>query len=468
MSLEIPQAIHARSNDTKPKKQSLNTSSQQHCSKKHDTLTGLPDRQHFNHQLNDALVRAHSSGKKVALLLLDLDRFKNVNNSLGHLVGDMLLKEVANRLKNSVRDCDFVSRLGGDEFTVIIEQIDAISEVSEIAENICNELAHPVNTNGQEIYTNASIGVSVYPTDSVNIEELIQFADAAMYKAKSNSQNSIQFFTADLNAAFCKRFKLENDMHVGFRDSQFELYYQPQYDVAKNAITGYEALVRWNHPELGTIGPDAFIGIAEETGMIEPLGNWILTEACTKLSQLIDAGQTNLRISVNISAIQLSCCNLEKKVKETLKRTGVPADALELELTESALLENTEICIASLRALHDIGVKLSIDDFGTGYSSLSRLRELPLSRIKIDKSFVKNLPDNKSDNCVIHAIISVAHQLDLEVVIEGVETDLQAACLMKMNCDLLQGYHIGKPEKFETVLQNLTAEPEQVPAEAIL
>lgn len=430
----------------------------QHSSGHYDTLTGLPNRLYFNEQLGDALRRAGTSGEKVALLLLDLDRFKNINNSLGHLVGDALLKEVAIRINNSVRDCDIVSRLGGDEFTVIIEQIDSISEVSEIAKNICQALTNPFTADGQEIYTDASIGVSVYPTDSVNIEQLIRFADAAMYKAKSSAQSRIQFFTAELNTEFCTRFKLENDLRIGFRNSQFELYYQPQYDITRKAITGYEALVRWNHPELGIIGPDSFIGIAEETGMIHPLGEWILTEAFTKLSQLIDSGHTDLRMSVNISALQLNYSNLPKKISNILKKTGAPAYALELELTESALLENTEVCIENLHALRDIGINLSIDDFGTGYSSLSRLRELPISRIKIDKSFVVNLPDNESDNCVIDAIISVAHQLDLEVVMEGVETDLQAACLTKMNCDLIQGYYIGKPQKFESVLQQLSVE----------
>lgn len=415
----------------------------------HDSLTKLPNRLYFNDQLGASLLRARRSGKKVAVLLMDLDRFKNVNDTLGHQVGDELLVEVAQRLQHAVRSFDTVARLGGDEFTVILERITNTNEVSEIARSISRELAKPFVMGSHEVCTAASMGVCIYPSDSLKTDEMIRFADAAMYRAKSLGRNNIQFFTTDLNAELFRRFTLENDMRFALREDQFELMFQPQYDVKKKEIVGMEALLRWNHPTRGQLSPDEFIDIAEETGVIETVGDWVIAKACECLSELREQGHTGMRVSVNLSARQFSQANLHQTIVDILETTKVPPSALELELTESALLEDAGQSIDTLKTLRDIGVELSIDDFGTGYSSLSRLRRLPLSRIKIDKSFVFGLPSNQDDRSITQAIVSMAHDLGLEVVSEGVETKAQALFLEEINCDLLQGYHLGRPMPFE-------------------
>ncbi len=421
----------------------------------HDSLTSLPNRLFFNARFDNALLRARHTGKKVALLLLDINRFKNVNESLGHEIGDLLLKEVAQRLQHTVRDCDTVARLGDDEFTVVLEQIESSEEVSHMADKIIKALALPYDVGSHEICTAASIGVSIYPEDSINNEEMIRFSHVAMDRAKTRGSNYVQFFTAELNSAQRKRFKTESDLRIALRESQFELYFQPQLDLCQQRVVGYEALIRWNHPEKGVLRPDSFIQIAEETGIIEPLGEWILTETCLKLKQLREAGIDNIRMSVNVSAKQFTAGNLQEKIAAILEKTGTPGHALELELTESALLDNTARSIKVLRELRDEGIELSIDDFGTGYSSFSRLRELPLSRIKIDRSFVRGIPENQEDNSIVKAIICVAHEMGMQVVAEGVENYAQAEFLSHVNCDLLQGYHIGRPMQFCHVVSEL-------------
>ena len=421
-----------------------------------DPLTKLPNRLYFNDQLGASLLRARRSGKKVAVLLMDLDRFKNVNDTLGHQVGDELLVEVAKRLKHAVRSFDTVARLGGDEFTVILEKISNTNEVSEIARSISRELAKPFVMGSHEVCTAASMGVCVYPSDSLNTDEMVRFADAAMYRAKSLGRNNIQFFTTDLNAELFRRFTLENDLRFALRENQFELMFQPQYDVKKKEVVGMEALLRWNHPTRGQLSPDEFIDIAEETGVIETVGDWVLSRACECLSELREQGHTGLRVSVNLSARQFSQANLHQTIVDILERTKLPPSALELELTESALLEDAGHSIDTLKTLREIGVELSIDDFGTGYSSLSRLRRLPLSRIKIDKSFVFGLPSNQDDRSITQAIVSMAHDLGLEVVSEGVETKAQAIFLEQINCDLLQGYFLGRPMPFKKFSQQVT------------
>ena len=423
----------------------------------HDTLTKLPNRLYFNDQLNASLLRARRTGKKVAVILMDLDRFKNVNDTLGHQVGDELLIEVAKRIQNAVRGFDTVARLGGDEFTVILEQISNTTEVSEIARVIGRELAKLFVLGTHEVSTAASMGVCIYPSDSLNTDEIIRFADAAMYRAKSMGRNNIQFFTTDLNAELFRKFTLENDLRTALRNDQFELFFQPQYDVRKKRIIGMEALLRWNHPTRGQITPDQFIDIAEDTGVIEDLGDWILEEACNRLGELRAQGHTELRVSVNLSARQFCQTNLQRRIVEILNVTNIPPELLELELTESSLLEDAGHSISTLKALRNIGVELSIDDFGTGYSSLSRLRRLPLSRIKIDRSFVSGLPLNQDDRAITKAIVSMAHELGMEVVSEGVETDAQKRYLQKINCDLLQGYHVGRPMRFDKLERMLNS-----------
>jgi len=422
----------------------------------HDALTKLPNRLFFGDQLGASVVASRRSGKKIAVLLLDLDRFKYVNDTLGHQVGDELLIEVARRLKLAVREFDTVARLGGDEFTVILERIESLSEVSQIAEIISRELAKPFYSGTYEVCTAASMGVCVYPTDSLSPEELVRFADAAMYRAKSLGRNNTQFFTNDLNAELHRKFSLENDLRMAIREGQFELLYQPKYDVRVNKVVGLEALLRWNHPVRGLLTPDLFIDIAEESGFIEQLGDWILTQACETLVRLHGLGFTSLKMSVNLSAKQFNKPTLRNRIVEILTTTNTQPEYIELELTESALLEDAGHSIKTLHELRDVGVELSIDDFGTGYSSLSRLRRLPLSRIKIDKSFVFGLPANQDDCAITRAIVSMAHDLGLEVVSEGVETLAQAEYLTELGCEYIQGYLVSKPIAYNVLVQRLS------------
>lgn len=411
----------------------------------HDPLTRLPNRCGFKDQLQSAL--NNSGKKKVALLLLDLDHFKQVNDPLGHQTGDKLLREVADRLLSSVKKIDTVGRLGGDEFAIIMKDINEVSEVAAIAEKISDQLALPYKSVSQDIHLAASIGISVYPVHTDNARELICFADAAMNQAKSRGRNRIQFYTDALNITLTKRFELERDLRIALRKSQFELYYQPQYDLKSGSVSGYEVLLRWNHPTRGIIGPENFIDVAEATGLIEPLGEWILAQACERLVEL-RAQNKNLKLSVNVSAKQFSKGDFRDKIVKILSRTRIPAESLELELTESALLENVEQSISTLEVLRQAGVSLAIDDFGTGYSSFSRLQQLPVSRVKIDRSFIQNIPTNQSNCCISRAMISVAHDLGIEVVAEGVETHQQALFLSEAGCDVLQGYYVGRPKAF--------------------
>ena len=419
----------------------------------HDPLTRLPNRCGIKLQLEDTL---NSAGqKKVALLLLDLDHFKQVNDPLGHQTGDELLKAVAGRLQSTVKREDIVGRLGGDEFAIIVRNILTVSDVSEIAEKVSKQLALPYKSVSTDIHLAASIGVGIFPDHTDNARKLICYADAAMNQAKSRGRNRIQFYTEALNTMLTKRFKLERDLRYALCASQFELYYQPQYDLKTSAVSGYEALLRWNHPVHGIISPADFIEIAESTGLIEPLGEWILTEACQRLVEL-RVHNKNLILSVNVSAKQFASGDLRKKITNILSSTGLPANALELELTESALLENDDLSLKMLEDLRDAGVALAIDDFGTGYSSFSRLQSLPVSRVKIDRSFVQDIPANQNSCSITHAIISVAHELGIEVVAEGVETHKQALFLSEIGCDVLQGYYLGRPKSFKEIASKAT------------
>ena len=430
----------------------------------HDPLTRLPNRCGIKFQLQNALDTAGT--KKVALLLLGLDQFKQINDPLGHHTGDKLLKAVADRLQSIVKREDIVGRLGGDEFAVIIKNITEVEEVNSVAEKISAQLALPYQPVANDVHLGASIGISVSPDHTDNAKDLISYADAAMNQAKSRGRNRIQFYTASLNAMLTKRFKLERDLRFALCDSQFELYYQPQYDLRTSSVCGYEALLRWNHPTHGLVGPADFIEVAETTGLIEPLGEWILTEACSKLAEL-RAQNKDLTLSVNVSAKQFAGGDLRKKIVSILAATGVPAESLELELTESALLDDAGKSISMLQDLRDTGIALAIDDFGTGYSSFSRLQRLPVSRVKIDRSFVQDIPANQNNCSITSAIISVAHELGIEVVAEGVETHKQALHLSEAGCDVLQGYYLGRPVSFKKIAGKAafrTVTPEAEPA----
>lgn len=414
----------------------------------HDPLTRLPNRSGINEKLESALKTA--GDKEVALLLLDIDNFKNINNPLGHNVGDKLLRRIADRLLSSVRHIDTVGRLGGDQFAIVLTDFGDTSEVKLIAEKINSTLSAPFDLDTQDVTVEASIGISMYPVHGDNAKDLVCCADAAMGQAKSLGRNQIKLYTTALSALLTKRFELESDLRIALRYSQFKLYYQPQYNLSANKIVGYEVLLRWNHPQHGIIGPESFIEIAESTGLIEPLGEWILTEACKKLATLRKHDK-DIKLSVNVSARQFANGDLLNKVNMILKHTGVPASSLELELTESALLENLDHSVEMLSELRRSGVDLAIDDFGTGYSSFSRLQQLPVSRIKIDRSFVEGIPHDKNNCCIVKAVIYVAHTMGIETVAEGVETHEQAIYLSEAGCDTLQGYYVGRPNSFDKI-----------------
>ncbi len=416
----------------------------------HDPLTRLPNRCGLVEQLQQTLESSNQS--TVALMLLDLDHFKQINDPLGHQIGDKLLREVSQRLLATVRKQDTVGRLGGDEFAVIMRDVKNEAEISRIADKISESLARPYSSTPHDIRLSASIGIGVFSSDTKTARNLLYYADAAMNQAKHRGRNCVQFYTPALNTSLTKRFELERDLRVAVRESQFELYYQPQYDLRTKSISGYEVLLRWNHPERGVVSPDMFIEVVEDTGLIEPLGEWILSNACKKLVEVRRGAQRDLKFSVNVSPRQFKQRDLQKRIVKIIKNTGIPAEAIELELTESALFENMNHSLDQLHELRAAGIDLAIDDFGTGYSSFSRLQQLPVSRVKIDRCFVHDIPTNQGNCSIVKAIISVAHDLGVEVVAEGVETHEQAIFLSQAGCDVLQGYYIGRPDTFQTLL----------------
>ena len=417
----------------------------------HDPLTGFPNRLLFNDRLRVALTHARRSGKKVAVLFMDIDRFKFINDSLGHHVGDELLCEFARRIRSAIREEDTVARLGGDEFTVILENIENPTDVTFISRKIARSVCEPIQLHGNDLCVTTSIGVCMYPTDARTPEDMMKFADAAMYRAKEQGRNAIQYFTPALNAEVFNRVSLERDVREALISEQFALVFQPQFETGSNRIVAVEALLRWHHPERGTLTPDQFITIAEESGHIERIGEWVLDEACEHAKRWCESSSSPVRVAVNISAKQFTRPGLEDVVRRALARTGLPPHCLELELTESSLLTNPDVAISTLEELRAMGVQVAIDDFGTGYSSLSRIRGLPISRLKIDSSFVQGIPTSLDDQSIASAIISMAHSLGLEVVSEGIETQPQQEFLAKQKCDLLQGFHLARPMDAEAM-----------------
>ncbi len=418
-----------------------------------DTLTELPNRVLFRERLQHALTQAQRHGLRVGLLFLDLDRFKLVNDTLGHDIGDRLLQQVAARLSHCVRAGDTVARLGGDEFTVILEQIDQGEDAATVAQKVAEALSQSFIVEGNEIYTSASIGISVFPNDADAPSTLIKNADAAMYRAKEQGRARHQFYSADLNAYSRERLWLDANLRRALERGELELYYQPLVSVADGTIKKLEALLRWHHPERGWIPPADFIPVAEETGLIVPLGEWVLREACSKVCRhdgaLISFGigsdSATPILAVNLSAHQLRQRSLVPLLTRLREETGADSLRLELELTESQLMQNTEVALDTLHALKELGVRIAIDDFGTGYSSLSYLKRFPVDVVKIDRSFVADITHDGEDAAIVRAVIAIAHTLKLEVVAEGVETIQQLALLREWQCDTAQGYYFSPP-----------------------
>ncbi|MEW5745831.1 MAG: EAL domain-containing protein [Nitrospirota bacterium] len=422
----------------------------------YDFLTGLPNRMLFMDHLNLALAQAQLDTQQLAALFLDLDRFKNINDSLGYAAGDQVLKDVAGRLRAHLRDRDIFARIGGDEFIILLRDISHVDEVSRIAEHIIEAFQSPFSVNGQEFHLTMSIGISMYPYDSEYAETLLKNADIAMYHAKAQGRNNYQFYNPVIDIRALERMILENSLRQTLKRGELAVYYQPQVDIASRQIVCAEALVRWKHPEAGLLNPMQFIPLAEETGFIIPMDEWVLRTACSQTKAWHEAGYPPIVVTVNLSARQFQQPNLVEMVSRVLKETGLSPESLELEITESIAMQNIELTIPSLSRLNEMGVRLSIDDFGTGYSSLSYLKKLPIQKIKIDKSFISGLSNDPDYKAIVNAVIAMGRKLRLNVVAEGVETGEQLSFLHSSFCDEIQGYLFSRPvpaEEFEELMQ---------------
>ncbi|RFC36195.1 MAG: diguanylate cyclase (GGDEF) domain-containing protein [Candidatus Nitrotoga sp. SPKER] len=421
-----------------------------------DVLTGLPSRTLFHDRLVQALTNAHRHGDRLGVLFIDLDNFKNVNDSLGHHAGDILLKQVATMFSVCMREGDTVARLGGDEFVVILDSITSEDDAWMVSQKILKLMAKPLIIEGHELIVTCSIGIALYPKDGEDAKALLQSADGALYLAKNKGRNNAQFCTTEMNAKALERLTLENELRQAIYRQEFVLHYQPRIDLASGQITGMEALVRWQHPVQGLLYPTKFIPVAEESGLIVPLGEWVLRTACEQNKAWQLAGLKPINIAVNLSARQFKQQDLIEIVTRILKETELDPCYLELELTESMVMQNVETAITTLSQFRAIGVKLAIDDFGIGYSSLNYLKHFPISFLKIDQSFVRDITTNRDDAIIAKIIISMAHDLGIRVIAEGVETDGQKSFLSLHHCDEMQGYLFSMPisaEKFEILLK---------------
>jgi diguanylate cyclase (GGDEF)-like protein/PAS domain S-box-containing protein len=434
-----------------------------------DSLTGLPNRQSFLSRLSREVKIAQRDGKKLAILFMDLDGFKAINDTMGHNTGDLILQWAADRLQKEIRPYDMVSRmnddetevelarLGGDEFTALIPHIAKPEDALLVAYRIRDLMRLPFVLDGREVVLSASIGIAVYPEDGEDAATLLKHADTAMYHAKDKGRDNCQFYSTSLTQRAQQRLNLATNLRQALARNEFSLVYQPQFDLASGRIHSIEALIRWNHPGQGIIPPMDFIPLAEENGLIVPIGEWVLRTACTDAAQWQAAGH-ELRVAVNLSPVQLKDPNLVRTVLDILGQTTLVPELLELEVTESAVMENSGATLATLNALHDQGVRIALDDFGTGYSSMNYLKRMPLNNLKVDKSFVKGLPDDRENHAIVRAILSLARNLGFSVTAEGVETREQAVALKAMACDTLQGYYFSRPVAAADIPQLLTRE----------
>ncbi len=411
----------------------------------HDALTGLANRHLLQDRLQQALFRADRRSLSCAVMFLDLDHFKLVNDGLGHHVGDDLLKKVARELELILRPEDTVARFGGDEFVLIATEVHTLTDVTEIAERIVTRLAVPMFVEDQEISVSASLGIAVYPHDGATVEELLKNADAAMYHAKEGGRNAFSYYRREMNIAISSQFAMKAKLAKAVENGELVLHYQPQAEARSVELVGFEALVRWEHPELGRIPPDDFIPMAEETGLIVPIGEWVLVTACRFAADLRKRGLDCGRVAVNLSARQFYQANLAKLIERILDESGLPPHCLELEITESMMMGNTEKVLGILSELKEMNIQLAVDDFGTGYSSLGYLKRFPIDRLKIDRSFIDDVATSPHDATIAKAIISLAHNLGLHVIAEGVENHAQLSFLAENSCDEIQGYLLSRP-----------------------
>ena len=425
----------------------------------YDSLTGLPNRLLFRDRLVNSLASAKRNRVGVAVMYLDVDHFKLVNDGLGHSFGDRLLADIARRLYDSLRASDTISRIGGDEFSILLPEINGTEAVAGVARKVLESLAKPFRLDGHELYITASVGISCYPNDGDDAEALLKCADAAMYRAKELGRNQAQLFTASMNERYVRRLALEQHLHHALEREELELWYQPVYDRARRRIVSLEALLRWRDPSRGLVLPSEFIGLAEETGMIIPIGEWVIRTACRQLRRWHEQGLETLRLAVNISAVQLQQRDLVDTVRTALEESRLAAHYLELEITESAAMHNFELTMKVLRDLRALGVGVAVDDFGTGQSSLTYLKHFPIDTVKIDKEFLRDVTSDETAAAIVSYVINLAHTLQLNVVAEGVETEEQYTFLRHYGCDQMQGYLFSKPLPADEILPFLSQMP---------
>jgi diguanylate cyclase (GGDEF)-like protein/PAS domain S-box-containing protein len=422
----------------------------------HDTLTGLVNRNLLNDRIDQAILHARQSERLVGVLLLDLDRFKLINDGFGHLPADNLLKAVAARLANCVRDTDTVARLGGDEFVIVLGNVDTADNVASVAAKVQRQLSAPLSIEGKEVFVSASIGIAMYPRDGDHGEALLRNADVAMYRVKEHGRNNYRFYAPEMSHMALDRLDMEGNLRRALERDEITVFYQPIVSLKSGRIVGAEALARWNHPRIGMIHPPEFISLAEETGLIIPLGERILRLACEQLAAWKAAGLPELTIALNISARQFRQDDLPALLRQTLEETGIDGASLEFELTESMVMHDVENAITTLRELKQLGIALALDDFGTGYSSLAYLKRFPIDTLKIDRSFVRDIDSEPDDAAIAHAVIAMAHSLGLHVTAEGVENEAQLDLLRRYECDEFQGFLFSRPvpaEEFALLVQ---------------
>ena len=425
----------------------------------YDPLTGLANRRLFRDRLQNSIINAQRTNTSVALMFIDMDQFKRVNDTLGHDTGDLLLIEVAKRLKSNLRETDTVSRVGGDEFTVLLTDIRSSEDALLVAEKILKSISESLHVHGYPLSTTVSIGITMIPDDSTDDKVLMKNADLAMYRAKELGRNNIQFFSEDMNRRVLEHLETEQEINTALAENQFVLSFQPKINLEDFSLTGIETLIRWSHPAKGIISPDRFIPIAEETGQIVQIDKWVLQESCVQVNKLLEQKllPESAKVAVNVSAKQFSDPNLLDNIKEALTSSGLPPQNLELEITESIIMEDVKGATVTMKHLKELGVSIAIDDFGTGYSSLSYIKSFPINVLKVDRSFVMDIPSDPSDMAITAAIIAMAHKLNLSVVAEGVETIEQLTFLCDNLCDGAQGYLFSRPlffEQLEHYLQN--------------
>jgi len=425
----------------------------------YDPLTNIPNRILFRDRLDHAVSLAERDGVSFTLMYLDLNGFKQINDSFGHDAGDELIRLCAQRLESCMRRSDSVARIGGDEFTLLLENTDHASDIAHIAEKVLEAISRPYRIGTHSVEVGASIGIAIYPQAGLSVDELQKHADMAMYDAKLVPGDQYRFFTEALNVEARRQLQLESELRRALRRNEFVLFYQPRVDLRSGEVVGLEALLRWSHPERGMIYPDEFIAAAEDTGLIVPLGYWVLLKACEDLQQLRQAGAENLTMAVNLSLRQFKDERLPQRLSEIILQTGVQAQWLEFEITETAMMENVELVREGMEALASLGCRFNLDDFGTGYSSFTHLQRLPISAIKIDKTFVAETMQRQEDAALVAAMVNLGHSLGKEVIAEGVESDFQRLLLTELGCDQVQGYYFCKPMGFSAIVERLCSAP---------